>query len=391
MASPTDVSYVRNDGANVIYAGLLEAPTWRLNQTSMTWISLTPTNTIQSLDPEQNPALNPNFPAVADYRANQGINAEFRSWNGGFWVDELARFFSGPQGGHNDYWGNEMYEWDAFTTDWTLTSPPTPTSALLGDLTVIDMLYADNRVRSCHTYSLFAVRNGVLWFFGGAIARPNGSFFSQPFYWNDTIKEWVRDSNVNLHSNTSTGCRGVIYNPDTDKFWILQGANQAPRIYDPVLKTVSLGTRFLNMSDDKQGFYLGDPNMFLVFGRQSSVNRVRVLTEDSDATDIITTGTAPVVSDYGSMGICYDSIRNRYLIYNGGASIHTLTPPANSDFVNGTWEWGTLTIDGSNVVIPTAAQANGTFQRFWFSERFNCCGVINEIDEAMYVFALEDL
>lgn len=389
MATPIDTGYTRADGTDIIYAGLPGVPFWRSSMTALTWAELTPANTIQSLDPENSLATNPNFPGVSDYRANQGINAKLKSWNGGIWMENLLEFRTGPSGGHNDLWSNADFVWDAITTDWVRASDPTDNSTDLGDLTTSGMLYADGRVRSCHTYGLFAERNSVAWFFGGAIARTTGTFFSQPFFWNGT--DWERDADVILHSNISTGCRSAVYNPTTDKFWIFQGANQVPRIYDPVLKTVTNATRFLNMSDDKLAFYLGDPDIYLVFGQQASVNAVRVLTLDSDATDINSVGTAPTISDYGAMGICHDTIRDRYLIYDGGATVYTLTPPVDNDYVNSNWTWGQLTLDGSNVVIPTAAQPNGTFERFWFSESLNCCGVTNEIDEAMYVLALENV
>ena len=382
MAIGVNDSYSTVSGGS-IYAGLFAPaliPAYIESMTVGTWDYINPSSTLIALDPEDDPAVNPNYPSNAPWHGNTGQTSIIVAWCGGVWDTTNQRLII-CGGGHTDYAGNETYAWNGDTGTFELVTLPTGAignTGTLNDGLESSGVYFDGQPRSFHTYNHFAVRNGVVWMFGGSVYITGGSV-SRPFYFNGT--SWVMAHDVS--PGASFG--GVCYDSTRDIFWIKKSGTNQPLKYDPNTGAVTTHTKYINGSNYSALFYNSQRDIVISFQ-----DGIHVLLPDDglDSAQPPTTGT-PIGAALGALGSCYDSINDRYLFWNGGTDIYTLTPPTvGSNYKTDTWTWGTITIDGSNVVTPTAAATNGTYGRFWYSEQYKACGVVNATNQGMYVFKL---
>src|SRR5207302_3028221 len=84
-----------------------------------------PHNTMQSVDAEQDPSANPNYPANAPWHGTSGLGAAV-AYSGGVFAKDLCKYGSILKAGtgHSAYSGNEWYRFDIDTRQWTrLTNP----------------------------------------------------------------------------------------------------------------------------------------------------------------------------------------------------------------------------------------------------------------------------
>ena len=99
----------------------------------------------------------------------------------------------------------------------------------------------------------------------------------------------------------------------------------------------------------------------------------------------LTTGalTSPSVSgdltaqNGSSPGFVWDPAINEFVGWNGGSTLYTLDPT--------TWQWTAHTAALDNTVMPTDANANGTFGRFQYDAADNVFIVVNATNQDVYV------
>jgi hypothetical protein len=144
-------------------------PAWRDGQTPLTW-RLVGTSVPMDVDPEDDPALNPNYPDLAPWRNSSGGGDIFRvwnSWSGAAW-DETTGILRVHGGGHDDYAGNEVYA-QRLVDDipqWSLERPPTGAignTGVLDDFQELTAVYFDDRPRSNHSYDNLLAIDGEMW------------------------------------------------------------------------------------------------------------------------------------------------------------------------------------------------------------------------------------
>ncbi|NND65357.1 MAG: hypothetical protein HKM24_05265, partial [Gammaproteobacteria bacterium] len=70
-----------------------------------------PNSNVSALDPEDDPAVNPNYPGGAPWRGVEGQSAIMNDWVGGGFDTLRNRLFI-MGGGHDGYAGNEVYVFD---------------------------------------------------------------------------------------------------------------------------------------------------------------------------------------------------------------------------------------------------------------------------------------
>jgi hypothetical protein len=354
-------------------------PDWRTSMTSLTW-ALVGTNTLADVDPEDDAGVNPNYPSGAPWHGSAGQAGVMSAWGGGVWDEDERRLLIFG-GGHGDYGGNELYAWNADTAAFSRLTSPTGAIGNTGTLTdglEASGVYFDGQPRSFHTYNNLALRNGTLWCSGGS-PYVNGGFTSRPFYFDAEAGSWVKDSNESIASSGS-----LCYDPVRDHFMCFGQSTSPPFIYDPVTHTRTSHAKGWTASAYNRSIY--DPVRDAVLIAKDS-DTIQIIDAAGVANTVVmtTSGTGP--TGLGHIGFVYDSRADRYLWWNGGTTIYTLTPPVG-DFRAGTWVWSTISVSGSNTVTPTSAPPAGTFGRFWYSEIMNCVGVVNAVTQKMYVFAL---
>lgn len=77
---------------------------------AMTVAEVPTSNTLADIDPEDNPALNANYPGNATWHALGGHPLIITAWNGACYDPVLDEWWWPNQGGHTDYAGNEPYK-----------------------------------------------------------------------------------------------------------------------------------------------------------------------------------------------------------------------------------------------------------------------------------------
>ena len=380
MTAITNDSYSCASGG-VIAGGRAALPSWLLGMPSQRWGLVG--NTLASVDPEDNPAINPSYPADAPWHANTGQPDVVAGWGGAAW-DEVNKKLRITGGGHAGYAGNELYDWSAETGAFSLTKPPTGCIGNTGNLNdglESSGVYFDGQPRSCHTYNNLIVKDGVLWHFGGSMYA-SGSVYGKPHRF--VGSQWVLDADVAAHGELG----GVCWDSSRNVFWVLPGVGAyRPYKYDPVAHTQTLHGAYIGTGDFCRCHYHAGHDMLVLFtpGGVGGYDP-DVVTGGTDSVALTTSGTAPSFS-LGIAGSVYDAANNRYLVWHGGTTIYTLTPPATNPFSNA-WVWGTLSLDAGNTVDPGSPASAGTYGRFWHSPSLNCCGVVNSTGQQMHVFRI---
>ncbi|MCI0667930.1 MAG: hypothetical protein L0Y43_07730, partial [Methylococcaceae bacterium] len=75
-----------------------------------------------------------------------------------------------------------------------------------------------------------------------------------------------------------------------------------------------------------------------------------------------------------------DPVIDKLVAWAGGTDVYTLDTT--------TWVWTQVPLAASNTVIPTAAQANGTYGRFRYIPSRNLYIAVNAVNQDVYFFKL---
>lgn len=88
-------------------------PSWRASQVAQTWIEVPVEAMLSTLNPANDPTLNPNYPSKPEYMSSISTSwvAMYSAWNGGVWNEARKRWANVITGGHADNASNEMFEY----------------------------------------------------------------------------------------------------------------------------------------------------------------------------------------------------------------------------------------------------------------------------------------
>ena len=387
MATPVGDSYSCASGGRIA-AGRHLLPAWLSAMPINTWA--TPgSNTISSVDPSLDAAVNPNYPGIAPWKGVTGTVSVVTAWSGAAW-DETNKRLLITGGGHADYAGNEVYAWGAATATFSRLNNPTGaignTGTLSDGLDATNPAYFDGRPRSAHTYGNLPMRNGEMWNFQGSTYV---SGFGICGAWKFVGNDWVRNGTTTF----GAGYGSTLYDPSRGKFIRIGASNSQPTWYDPVADSTTQMARWTN-NDAQEMYGVIDTRRDLVVQFSKYVTLLK-LDDSSDAVVATQVGTVPnwaamnVPGNSSWAGLVYDYANDRYLVWAGGSSIYVLTPPAiGQNPLTANWVWSTLAPAVGNTITPSNTGVAGTYGRFWHSPSLNCVGVVNSVTEQMHVFRL---
>lgn len=360
---------------------------WLTSLTLNTWAQVG-SNTANNVDPNDDPAINPNHPSAAPWRNGYDLTDVAAQWNGGALDDVNGVFWTGG-GGHSGYYGNELYSisLESDSPAWIRRGYPSgsiqkPCASFTSDGANQSVL-PDGRPHAVHNYNLFtAIGNGdVALAPGGYKYDGNATWYG--FKFDHTTNDWV--TGTLLDSNTGTySC--ACYDPIRDKLWVFDH-----QYLTSVNLSTGVCTTHFNTATDAIGEYSkmvydSTRDIFVVFlntQASSAYGSAYVLYFDPDnPTDFI---KAPQDNTAlrGRTGIAYDPDGDRYLCWNGGANITVITPPATGWDTN-TWVSSTLTLSGT----PSSVEANGTYGRFQYSAKYGCAFLLNTLGEKLWAVKL---
>lgn len=390
MTAPQPNSYSVASG-EVMRVG--RYPAWRKNMPSNTWLAIPASNTIDDLNPADDPLLNSNHPATPIWGQPQANVID--AWCGGCFAEESSEIWIPFGGGHNDYAGNEIYKIriDVDVPVWEMTREPSGTIAnpiVLDDGQEATGLHSDGQPRSCHTY------NGVSWAKGiGCVVVPQGSVYKVGN--GSEVCHIVDKKTSNLiatvagHSsgNGTAAQAGSCYDETRHAIWKRgKGTANYQKLDLYTNGWTNVGTS-TTVGGDVSLVHIPGHDV-IVHATQDPSESINVL---DCVTGLITTPTitgAMVGATIGGAGQWrYVESLNALAKWDNSTDttiINLLNIPANPR--TDTWTITQLTVDGANAVTPSIRTLHGTFGRFFYSEKLNGFGVINSTNEPIYFFAL---
>jgi hypothetical protein len=367
--------------------------------TANTWAEV-PGNTLASIDPEDNPAINPSYPSNAPWHGNGGLGAAIGAWNSAAFDPDTDTVHIVCAGGHADYAGNEAYRvaLGDESCDWELYRNPTGAignTGTLNDGQDATGVYFDGAPRSTHTYGYLVHARGV----GVVIARITSPY---PGGQNDVkkafkltsagtyslLKDYSAESGI---GNSPAGA--TAYDPTRHCLWVL--STGTAQLYKIDLATGNLTKH--GTFDNHAGAYNilvyvpgSDVLLHITDGSPTLSNAKFTAWNLSTFAHTAVSFTGSFASGYtlnGQTGAAWTG--TRLLLWDqttNRAQISALTPTGN--LISAAWTASALTVSGSNIVTPSAAPTNGVYGRFGYSSRLNGVFLVNSISEPIYFYAL---
>lgn len=295
-----------------------------------------------------------------------GPSAVMDAWCGGAYDTKRNRLIVWG-GGHNDYWGNEIYIFRMDTLVWERLTNPTANPVLCADNN------ADGTPNSRHTYSGLAYIAHADRFFGcgGALACPPGSCGANKVWTFDlATKTW---HNMNPSgTGPSTQCEdNCAYDPVGKRVWYFSSSGNAGLYsYD-----YDRNTWTQHNSDGRYNYTCEvDPKRgLLVSVGHGTVTVYDIRNANYTGQAWTTTGGDAFISK-GAVGLAYDPVSDRIVGWHGG-SVYAL----NMD----TKVWTAYT--AANAPTPNS---NGTFGRWRYAPIANAFIIPNRIGDNVYFYKL---
>jgi hypothetical protein len=322
-------------------------------------------------------------PASFGVNGVQGCKAIIGAWGGGAW-DPVHRKMLIWGGGHNDYWGNEVYAFDLTTGKWERLTDPSP-----GPFNK-DPLDDGNPV-SRHTYDGLTYIVHADRFFGQAGSRATdggGTSLTWTFdvgalTWTNRAPDPAGPGGYTLAASYDPSSRLVLarspkdlrsYDYDTNTWSMLKGFGFAPlwpryEVYGNKTSTVdssrglfwSVGSGDILIWDIAGQKLVTDDWKTTGGGSYSNANRV------GNHKDQLFESGGGEIYDASAPGLAYDSKADQVVAWKGGG-------PWVLDLASKTWSQGSAT------GAPAAQPKNGTYGRFAYLARYNVFILVNSVD-----------
>lgn len=322
-------------------------PSWVPGLTLNAWTTLGNVNTFQAVKAPNIGQGNADgvFTAWggAALATGQGSHGSFVHWNGG----------------HTDYYGNEVYRFDLSTLTWSRLNETSPSP--FSSTSWPDGLRNDGNPAVPHTYYFVGYRPNGNQFYttrrettnagGGGVYKVSRFDLDTNTWTNSTASNSL--TNIDANGSAYDSSRDMIwlttsnngfdwasYNPNTDAWTTYTGPSGAyspgPLVYVPTK----------------------DCMVFFAFG-QSFEYGLDPASPNTQIVTLTTSGTPP--STNGGDMPCWSSNLGAIVYYpSRSSSIYLLTPPVG-DWRTGTWTWSQRSVTGT-VTHDSGAGTYGKFQ-----------------------------
>jgi hypothetical protein len=299
------------------------------------------------------------------------------AWSGGAFDSKRNRLIV-TGGGHNDYYGNELYALNL--GDLTMTRLNNPGLPLASGCQ--EAIANGTQPNSRHTYDGIEYMPNVdrLFVFSGSLACGSGNWGQDTWTFDFATMQW---QNMRPGGTLPRGEAGMMtaYDPNTGRVYVhdrqhLYAYDFASNTYTRVSSSaVNLGYHLMATIDPKR-------KLFVIVGYDTSAGGGRVHTYNigSGTATLSTWSTTGGSGIVGQMypGLEYDPVRDRVVAWNGGNTVYSL----NLD----TRAWTTATMTGAPS-SPSRA-GDGTHGRWRYSPASDVFVLVNEYDQNAYTFRM---
>jgi hypothetical protein len=326
------------------------------------WFQI-PNTTLQSVCP-------PNNFNNSGYDFYDSCPAVVTAWNSGAFDTNRNRLIVWG-GGHDDYYGNEMYAVNLNTlTIERITDPTVPIAS-----SCTDGLAGDTVPNSRHTYDGIAYMANVdrLFVFGGSLS-PCGYFIDGTWTFDMGSKTWQK---MNPSGDIPHDVPGIVtaYDPNTGNVYLHD---------DQYLYSYSFaGNSFQRLSGSNITDYHLSGTIDPVNGKFVMVGAGNVYVYDINPgsaytrVSLATTGGSSIVNSYYP-GLAFDSSQGKIVAWNGGDTVYVLDLESAA--------WSPITFSGG----PGASPANGTYNRWSYSPASGVFVLVNAMDSNVFTLRLSE-
>jgi hypothetical protein len=356
-------------------------------------------NTLADVDPELDPAVNPNYPREAPWRGSTGQSSVIEAWNGGVIVPNLGTAGSLLLfgGGHGNYFGNEVYRFDLASGRWSRLSDPYV--ATRAELTAYYELgeFPDGSPLPPHTYDQLEYdpdTRSLIVLRGVQQLNTPGNPVSggHPHLFDLDRRQWRRgarhgfavpsggfsayDSVRRVHWSAAPGRQGAG----------LRYFDAMPRNSDGSVGRWSGEIASIEMSGDGAAAFdpLHELLVYTRFRTSGDVMAVHVGEGGPRAGTLLQGGAAPVPEP--GHGWEWSPTRRAFLFWRRGAEVHEFRLEGTDPWQD-RWEWHRLSLAGA-AGPPEMIRDNGIYGRFRLvtvGER-EFALVVNGVDQAVYAY-----
>lgn len=308
-------------------------------------------------------------PLASAIHGSSGPSAIMSTWSGAT-LDTNSDSLIVWGGGHNDYYGNEVYAFGLKTLEWSRLSAP----SVVNPGGAVD-INADGTPVSTHTYDSLAF-------------LPDTNEMFVPGEWGarqvDSPQSWLFNLAVQSPNAVGVWKKAALYTV---------GSVDTVAKYDPGKKRVFVinhgsGLRSYDPAADRWGVVGNQPlSDYHMTGAISSDLHILVATGNGFLNVInLTSGIVSLPIASGDLtaqkgnapGLVWDPRANMFVAWNGGSTLYTLDPR--------TWQWTAQRAASTNTVVPSAPAGNGTFGRFQYDAMHDAFVVVNDINQDVYIF-----
>lgn len=379
-----------------IYAGRYNVPSWVASMQQYTWTQIPTTNTFASLDPCQNPLMNPNFPNRPEWSPITINRSIMDGWSGAAWDpdnDELNVM----GGGHGDYAGNEHIILHA-NAEQPYFYMPRPPSGAIGNILITDDgqeatgVYSDGRPRAIHSYNKLTFVPGMgmaLPILGNTAWNATGPAIYVQFGIGTAEATFIGTVPATDTSKSSGG--GACYDPSRHVLWF-RGAGTTSFGYRDIAtdawvdvgQTYNISTyysaiEYIPEHDCILWLNTSLPNDFAIFDCATGVLHQPAKSGAFVGTDLVDLGRCqPRYIGDGQFAI-WNNVSDMAVI-----NIFSFTGNPRT----ATWHISQLPVAPSNTVVPTQRNERGTYGRFAYSQKMGGFVLVNRRAEPAYFFKM---
>ena len=359
-------------------------PSWAARAASGTWTEVPMGNTLASVNPINDRAINPNFPLAPEWAPNENsFENVVASWCGASFNEAKAEMWLGIHGGHTDYAGNEILACDYSSESPAWRMVRKPSGAIGNQIRTDDGLeasgvYADGRPRSIHTAGKWCYVPGVgpaLMVLGAGAWQPTRGGKN----WSVFVSESTGEASfTSLPAWTGTvDNSGACFDSRRNAIWVgIRNKDSLLRYDVPASGAAHTGS-YSNVGSGDPGY--GNQNLCYIPGHDCILH-ADSFDDDTNsrwrvfdcATGLwhkpafngpllgplsVGTGQLRWVPSLGA-ACFWDNQTRTTLITKVKPGANPRTDP---------WTISSLPVNSSNVVSPTPRAAHGTFGRFAYS------------------------
>ena len=318
-------------------------------------------------------------PSYSDIQATEGCAGVVNDWGSGLADTKRSRLIVWG-GGHNGYYGNEVYSLNLSANPITMTLLRDAShGTAISNLSTCPDTYSDGTPAPRHTGGgLEYLPTQDVYHTHGWGLPPCGSFGNGMWWFNPNTNAWLPEKNPSggPQPQSEGSVANEAYDSVTDAIYRFEVNTQVFWKYDPSANSWTQlqaygsgcsGTRSTAVIDPVRRFYFCSSNS----GGFWKISLSSPYTE----TQLNATGCNGLTTD-GGAGMAYDSTQKLIVLWQGGDTVYQYNPDTNS--------CTSVTYSGG----PGATAANGTYGRFRYFPALGVFALVNRYNQNAYLLRL---